>query len=171
MHETLNLAGLHKLPLLFICENNLYSSHLHLHDRRVADNLYRAGEFHSVPGVCVDGNDVAAVYDAAWNAVDRARAGEGPTLIECRTFRWRGHVGASTDIDVGVRRKDELGEWLDREIPLLAWKPISNACRSLALPGRNRKRDSHRARSGAQSSSLPSGKRVLEHVWEIACVN
>ncbi len=112
VHESMNLAALYQLPLLLICENNLYASHLHWSERRVADNLDRAGEFHSVPGERVDGNDVEAVYEAARSAVERARRGLGPTLIECRTFRWRGHVGASFDLDVGVERRGELAEWL-----------------------------------------------------------
>ena len=62
VHETLNLAALYRLPLLFVCENNLYASHLHWTERRVADNLDQAGAFHSVPGLRVDGNDVEAVY-------------------------------------------------------------------------------------------------------------
>ncbi len=62
VHESMNLAALYRLPLVLICENNLYASHLHWSERRVADNLYRAGEFHSVPGERVDGNDVEAVY-------------------------------------------------------------------------------------------------------------
>jgi TPP-dependent pyruvate/acetoin dehydrogenase alpha subunit len=115
VHESMNLAALYRLPLVLICENNLYASHLHWSERRVADNLDRAGEFHSVPGERVDGNDVAAVHAAAGSAVERARRGDGPTLIECRTFRWRGHVGASFDLDVGVERRGELAEWLDRD--------------------------------------------------------
>ena len=115
VHESMNLAGLYRLPLLLICENNLYASHLHWSERRVADNLFRAGEFHSVPGERVDGNDVIAVHASAQAAVERARSGEGPTLIECRTFRWRGHVGASFDLDVGVERRGELAEWLPRD--------------------------------------------------------
>ncbi|MEO8097077.1 MAG: thiamine pyrophosphate-dependent dehydrogenase E1 component subunit alpha [Acidobacteriota bacterium] len=115
VHETLNLAALYRLPLVFVCENNLYSSHLHWEERRIADNLDQAGTFHSVPGVRVDGNDVESVYSAARFAVGRARSGLGPTLLECRTFRWRGHVGASTDIDVGVHRRGELTEWLERD--------------------------------------------------------
>jgi acetoin:2,6-dichlorophenolindophenol oxidoreductase subunit alpha len=115
VHESMNLAALYRLPLVFICENNMYASHLHWSERRVADNSYRAGEFHSVPGERVDGNDVEAVYQAARAAVDRARRREGPTLIECRTFRWRGHVGASFDLDVGVERRGELAEWLPRD--------------------------------------------------------
>ena len=115
VHEAMNLAALYRLPLVLICENNLYASHLHWSERRVADNLFRAGEFHSIPGERVDGNDVEAVYRAARAAVERARRGEGPTLIECRTFRWRGHVGASFDLDVGVERRGELAEWLPRD--------------------------------------------------------
>jgi len=115
VHESMNLAALYRLPLLLICENNLYASHLHWSERRVADNLFRAGEFHSVPGERVDGNDVLAVHAAAQTAVERTRSGEGPTLIECRTFRWRGHVGASFDLDVGVERRGELAEWLPRD--------------------------------------------------------
>ena len=115
VHESMNLAALYRLPLVLICENNFYASHLHWSERRVADNLHRAGEFHSVPGERVDGNDVLAVYAAARTAVERARSGEGPSLIECRTFRWRGHVGASFDLDVGVERCGELAEWLSRD--------------------------------------------------------
>ena len=115
VHETLNLAALYQLPMLFVCENNLYASHLHWSERRRADNLHTAGEFHSVPGERVDGNDVEQVYQAARAAIVRARRGKGPSLIECRTFRWRGHVGASTDSDVGVNRGGELREWLKRD--------------------------------------------------------
>lgn len=115
VHESMNLAALYRLPVVFVCENNLYSSHMHWSERRVADNLDRAGEFHSVPGQRVDGNDVVAVYHASQAAVDRARAGGGPSFLECRTFRWRGHVGASHDTDVGVERRGELEEWRKRD--------------------------------------------------------
>ena len=115
VHETLNLAALYRLPMVFVCENNLYASHLHWSERRLKDNLDQAGAFHSVPGTRVDGNDVEGVYDAARLAVMRARTGAGPSFLECRTFRWRGHVGASSDEDVGVRRGGELAEWLLRD--------------------------------------------------------
>lgn len=110
-HESLNLAGVYKLPVIFVCENNFYASHLGLLERRVSDNIVRSGEAHGIAAEAVDGNDVGAVRDAALRAVERARRGDGPTLIEARTFRWRGHVGASFDMDVGVRRKDELDAW------------------------------------------------------------
>jgi len=115
VHETLNLAALYRLPMVFVCENNLYASHLHWSERRLKDNFDQAGAFHSIPGTRVDGNDVEGVYDAARLAVMRARTGAGPSLLECRTFRWRGHVGASSDEDVGVRRAGELADWLTRD--------------------------------------------------------
>lgn len=163
VHETLNLAGLYKLPLLFICENNLYSSHLHLEERRVADNLYRAGEFHSVPGERVDGNDVAAVYDAAQRAVERARAGHGPTFLECRTFRWRGHVGASTDIDVGVRRRGELSEWIARDPIAHAERQLSHL--DLAPYAAAIEQEIRTSVQDARDAPLPAPSRVLEHTF------
>lgn len=114
-HETLNIAALYRLPLLFVCENNFYSSHMQLLERRVCDNIDSAGQFHGMASARVDGNDILAVWDAATLAVDRARNGMGPTLIECRTFRWRGHVGPAWDMDVGIKRKDDLKQWMERD--------------------------------------------------------
>jgi pyruvate dehydrogenase E1 component alpha subunit len=115
VHEAMNLAALYRLPVLFLCENNLYSSHMHWSERRVSDNLEQAGEFHSIPSAGIDGNDVEAVFRAASAAVERARAGGGPSFLLCRTFRWRGHVGSSSDIDVGVKRRGELEAWLAKD--------------------------------------------------------
>jgi TPP-dependent pyruvate/acetoin dehydrogenase alpha subunit len=115
VHESMNLAAVYRLPVIFVCENNLYSSHMHWSERRVSDNLHRAGEFHSIPGRRVDGNDAVVVYEAVSGAVDRARSGGGPSFFECRTFRWRGHVGPSYDLDVGVKRRPELAEWIEKD--------------------------------------------------------
>jgi acetoin:2,6-dichlorophenolindophenol oxidoreductase subunit alpha len=171
VHESMNLAALYRLPLVLICENNLYASHLHWTERRVADNLYRAGEFHSIPGERVDGNDVEAVEEAARGAVERARRGQGPTLIECRTFRWRGHVGASFDLDVGVERRGELSEWLPRD-PLrrLAERLIERGVTDLAW--REQVIDSriNSEVKAARSAARPDASRVNEYVWqESAC--
>jgi pyruvate dehydrogenase E1 component alpha subunit len=114
-YESLNLAGLYRLPVILVCENNFYSSHMHLLQHRAQDNLHQLGEVHGIPGMRLDGNDVIAVYLAALEAVTRARRGNGATLLECRTYRWRGHVGPAWDLDVGVKRKDELKEWLPRD--------------------------------------------------------
>jgi len=114
-HESLNLAAVYHLPVVFVCENNLYSSHMHISERRAEDNIYKSGEAHGIPAASLDGNDVVAVYQAAVRAVDRARKGAGPTLLECRTYRWRGHVGPAMDMDVGVKRGDELKDWLPKD--------------------------------------------------------
>jgi len=111
-HESLNFAALFRLPVIFVCENNFYASHLQLFERRVADNILATADVAGAAGTRLDGNDVETVYAAAVEAVERARRGAGPTLLECRTYRWRGHVGPSWDMDVGVKRKDELKEWL-----------------------------------------------------------
>jgi pyruvate dehydrogenase E1 component alpha subunit len=66
-------------------------------------------------GETVDGKDVEAVYRAAQTMIERARSGQGPSFLECRTYRWRGHVGPSWDMDVGVKRRDELKEWLEKD--------------------------------------------------------
>ena len=114
-HESLNLAAIRRLPVVFICENNLYSSHLGLFERRVVDDISEFGRAHGIPSSQIDGNDVAVVMNTAAEAVSRARTGGGPTLLECRTFRWRGHVGPAWDEDVGVKRSDELKEWLNKD--------------------------------------------------------
>ncbi|MBV9183431.1 MAG: thiamine pyrophosphate-dependent dehydrogenase E1 component subunit alpha [Acidobacteria bacterium] len=168
VHESLNLAALFRLPIVFICENNFLATHMHLSERRVHDNLYQAGEFHGVPGIREDGNDVLAVYEAATQAIERARNGNGPTFIEFRTYRWRGHVGKSFDLDVGLNRKDDLEEWMAKdplkrtrlqllesgtpEVVLLA---IEKAAREEAAE----------AVCFARTSRMPDPQRVIQHVF------
>ena len=120
-HESLNFASLKKLPVIFVCENNFYAVHSHLSARQASDNIYKRAEAHNMPGVRVDGNDVIAVFDATQEAIKRTRAGEGPTLIECRTYRWLEHVGPYFDYDLGYRSKEELDEWIER-CPLKTYK-------------------------------------------------
>lgn len=112
-HEALNFAALKKLPVIFVCENNFYSSHLPLHERRPGDMLNRLAEPYGITSIRVDGNDVTAVYQAGEEAVRRARSGDGPTFLECRTYRWRGHVGPKWDLDKGgIREEGELQAWI-----------------------------------------------------------
>ncbi len=113
-HESLNFASLRKLPIVFICENNLFSTHLPLFLRQPADNIYERAQTHMMPGLQVDGNNVLEVFRASREAIENARNGKGPTLIECRTFRWRAHVGPWWDLDVGFRTKEEVEKWIKR---------------------------------------------------------
>lgn len=115
VHETLNLASVFKLPLLFVCENNLFSSHLHISLRQPRDAIARFADAHAVSYEIVDGNDVVAASRAAGRLVEQARKGEGPGFLETVTYRWRGHVGPREDVDVGVNRSGDLPLWKRRD--------------------------------------------------------
>jgi TPP-dependent pyruvate/acetoin dehydrogenase alpha subunit len=116
VHESMNLASSMKLPVLFVVENNLFSSHLDIHLRQPGNRVARFAEAHAIAAEVVDGNDVLAVADAADRLVSRARRGEGPGFIEAVTYRWLGHVGADANIDVGVRRSlHEVALWKKRD--------------------------------------------------------
>ncbi len=110
-YESLNFAALRKLPVIFVCENNLYSTHMPLSACLADTDIARKAGMFGMPGVRVDGNDVAAVFAAARDLVENARRGRGPALIEALTYRWRGHVGPSEDIDKGLRSLEELNGW------------------------------------------------------------
>jgi len=112
--ESLNFAALRRLPVVFICENNLYATHSHISARQAKDNIFRRGEIFGITGYRTDGNDVLQVYRACRQAVERARRGGGPTLIECRTYRWLEHVGPCDDCDLGYRTREELERWKRR---------------------------------------------------------
>ena len=111
-HEGLNLAAVQDAPAVFVCENNLYAASTHVaHTTRIADIAERAAAY-GMPGVVVDGMDVEAVYRAAASAVARARRGDGPTLIEAKTYRFRGHSRGDPG---GYRGKDEHAAWTARD--------------------------------------------------------
>jgi pyruvate dehydrogenase E1 component alpha subunit len=111
-HEAMNLATCWKLPVVFVNENNLYGiSSCTLNSMCVADIADRASAY-DMPGVVVDGNDVIAVYEAALEGINRARKGEGPCLIECKTYRHRGHFEGDP---CAYRNEDELNEWKGKD--------------------------------------------------------
>jgi pyruvate dehydrogenase E1 component alpha subunit len=120
-HESLNFASLKKLPVVFVCENNLYATSSHLSARQPHPDIYRKAEGHDIPGRSVDGNDVIAVYAEAKTAIELARSGMGPTLLECKTYRWKGHVGPECDYEKGCRPKEDLFEWMEK-CPLKSFK-------------------------------------------------
>ena len=96
-HESLNLAAVWKLPVIFVCQNNLYSEHTTFEKATAAKQIADRAVAYDMPGVRVDGNDPVAMYREAKVAIERARAGEGPTLIEAMTFRFHGHVFGDAD--------------------------------------------------------------------------
>jgi len=105
-HEALNMAALWKLPVLFVCQNNGYGEHTRNDLATAAAKISDRAFGYQMPGVTVDGNDPLAVYEAAKTAVERARAGAGPTLIEARTFRFFGHVFGDADAYMGKGEKE-----------------------------------------------------------------
>jgi len=113
-HESLNFASLKKLPIVFVCENNLYATHSHVNARQPPVEIYRRASSYAMPGVCVDGNNVIKVYQTAKTAIEQARNGGGPTLIECKTYRWMGHVTPSFDVHFGYRTQEELDYWMKK---------------------------------------------------------
>ncbi|UCD87639.1 MAG: thiamine pyrophosphate-dependent dehydrogenase E1 component subunit alpha [Desulfobacterales bacterium] len=113
-HESLNFAALKDLPAVFVCENNFYATHSHQSKRQPHDHIYKLAKHYLMPGFRVDGNDVLRVFGVAREAVNRARRGDGPTLMECRTYRWKGHVGPECDIKLGYRMQKELNSWMKR---------------------------------------------------------
>ncbi len=114
-HESMNLAAVMKAPVLFVCENNFFSSHLHINLRQPDSSVCRYAEAHRVGWARADGNDLGAVRAVTKEAVEAIRAGEGPRFLELVTYRWRGHVGHREDEDVGVKRKDDLAAWKLRD--------------------------------------------------------
>jgi len=114
-HESLNLASLHKLPVIFVCENNLFGiSTGQVKHQPITDIAIRATSY-DMPGVVADGNDVINVYEETFKAVRRARAGEGPTLLECKTYRWRGHHEGDPNQGGRYRTKEEIEEWKKKD--------------------------------------------------------
>jgi TPP-dependent pyruvate/acetoin dehydrogenase alpha subunit len=111
-HEALNFAGVQKLPVVFICENNLWAESVPASMQAAISDFSERARAYGIPGVTIDGNDVLETYRTAREAVDRARRGEGPTFIEAKTYRWYGH----SEIDpADYRTPEELAAWKARD--------------------------------------------------------
>jgi pyruvate dehydrogenase E1 component alpha subunit len=119
-HESLNIAGAFNLPVVYVCENNLYAVGTRQSEVRKIEDIADRAASYGMPGVVVDGNDVIAVYETTKVAVQRARDGEGPTLIECKTYRWRTHFEGEPDT---YRPPEEVAAWLKRE-PIAPYRQL-----------------------------------------------
>ncbi len=119
-HEAVNLAAVWKLPVVFICENNLYGVSTHITDVTLNEHISERAAAYGLPGVTVDGNDVLAVHDAALKAVENTRKGGGPTLVECVTYRRGGH---KRDDPATYRPQEEVKAWLAAD-PIDLFKPL-----------------------------------------------
>ena len=111
-HEALNMASIWKLPVIFVCENNKYGMSMDIALAMAVSHVADRASAYAMPGVSVDGNDLAAVAAAAAAAIERARTGNGPSLLECKTYRWRGHSKSDRNL---YRTKDEIEAWRKRD--------------------------------------------------------
>ena len=114
VHEAANMAALYKLPVIFVCENNGYGEYTPQRNHQAIVDVADRAAGYGMPGVVVDGMDAIAVYEAAGQAIARARAGEGPTLLECKTYRFYDHVGVR-GMGMTYRTDEELEQWMQRD--------------------------------------------------------
>ena len=116
VHECFNLAKILKLPILFVIENNLFASHMHISNRQPNEFTSRFAEANHIPHKVLDGNNVIDVNENSKKVIDKIRDGNGPAILELITFRWYGHVDWREDIDVGVKRsKKDIQNWKKRD--------------------------------------------------------
>lgn len=113
-YESLNFSSLHHLPIIFVCENNLYSTHMPIARCLANTKIYELARVFNIASIRIDGNNVREVYNATRKGIEQIRKGKGPVFIECMTYRWLGHVGFEDDIDQGLRSRDELDAWMSR---------------------------------------------------------
>jgi TPP-dependent pyruvate/acetoin dehydrogenase alpha subunit len=114
-HETLNLATSMQLPILFVCENNLMSSHLHVSQRQTQSDMSRFAAAHGMENLRIDGNDIDDVSKKTKGIISKIRENHEPFFIEAMTYRLYGHVGYEIDEEVGLNRKSDLAKWIDKD--------------------------------------------------------
>lgn len=111
-HEAMNLASIWKLPIVFVCENNYYGISMSQARHQLVKDIADRAASYGIPGIAVDGNDVLAVYEAAAEAIERARKGLGPTLVECKTYRQRGHFEGDPAL---YKPEEEQKMWMEKD--------------------------------------------------------
>jgi len=168
-HEGLNFASLHKLPIVFVCENNLYGiSVFQARHTGVKDIAERAAAY-AMPAAVVDGMDVLAVHEAVGEAVKHARDGKGPTLLECKTYRFRGHHEGDPNLGTRYRTKEEMAQWRARcPIKLFETRILKQRLVSQKEIARLRE-DVHKrieeAHVYADKSAFPAEEEALEDLF------
>ena len=165
-HEGVNMAAIWDLPVIFVCENNLYAESTPFHSVVRIPDLSARAQAYGIPGILVDGNDLLAVLEASEAAVDRARAGQGPSLIEARTYRWYGHFTGDPAV---YRTEQELEEWkakdpLPRVAQWLTAQGVLTEESDAALIERVRHEMDEAAEIG-ESAALPDVESALQHIY------
>ncbi len=162
--ESLNFAALHKLPILFVCENNGYAIHEPIEKRWAVRDLIAKVAAFGLPASRIDGSDVVAIRAAAASAVAPMRRGaHGPSFMECTTYRWREHVGPNADFDAGYRSRAELEPWAAADAVTRVGAMIGAAARQTIESEVDRQvRD---AVAFAEQSSMPASIELKTHVF------
>ncbi|MEW1807747.1 thiamine pyrophosphate-dependent dehydrogenase E1 component subunit alpha [Pseudarthrobacter sp. NPDC080039] len=165
-HEGVILAAMWDLPVIFICENNKYGMSMNSEEAFRLEQLSDRAKGYGIPGYTVDGNDVQAVFEVVNEAVKRARAGNGPTFIEAKTYRWKGHSKSDKNL---YRTREEIAEWRERD-PILAFEQQALAAGSLTTQDieqvRNEARDELRdAVQKANAAPDASADELLSAVY------
>jgi len=165
-HEALNFAGVHKLPIIYVNQNNLWAESVPLRLQTALTNLSDRAKAYGFPGYSLDGNDILGVYEAAQTAIARARAGDGPTFLECKTYRWYGH----SEIDPAkYRSKEEVEAWKKRD-PLamfekhLMEKKLLTEVKKKEIADETT-REINEAVEFAEQSPYPEASELAEHIW------
>src|SRR5829696_10584828 len=166
-HEGLNFAGIHKLPVVFVCENNYYAISVGQPLQMAIDNVADRAAGYGFPGVVVDGNDVLAVYQTVKQAADRARRGDGPTLVEAKVYRFHPHT--SDDDDRVYRSPDEVKAWRGHDPVAL----FAGRCREIGALSEQElnqlnaeiRAEVNAATDAAEASPLPDPETFDNHVY------
>jgi len=166
-HEGINMAAILKLPVIFVCENNLYQISLSYSKQQRIKSVAERAKAYGIPGASVDGQDVLAVYEVAKEAVERARRGEGPSLIEARTYRFRGHFEGDPQV---YRTKEEIQWWKENKDPIKLFEKVlleKNILTEKEVSSilEKAKNEVEAAVKFAEEGKLPDKKSLLEDVF------
>ena len=169
-HESLNFAKLKNLPVLFVCENNLYSVYTHLHLRQPKSRpILNLAQAHGLDSYIVDGNNVAEVYETAQKTIEKIKQGNGPALIEAPTYRWREHCGPNYDNHIGYRTEEEFLAWKEKDPLKLAKETLLQENSIFAFIIQNIeskiKAEIEKAVEFAKSSNFPTKEQLSKNVY------
>jgi len=173
LFESMNFAALKKLPLIFVCENNLYSTHMPIDAIRPNRDIFKIGQPFGIKSFRSDGNDVLAVYETAKKAVNYCRAGKGPVFIELLTYRFRGHVGPDDNIQgahTDIRPAREVERWRMKD-PIVLFERFLLRRKVLSkdridIINRNAKNEVQRAHARAKRTAHPAKDTLTKYVFK-----
>jgi len=170
LYESVNFAILKQLPVIFIYENNQFSVCSRVSARQPGEVIFHATPPEQMYTRMVDGNSILDVYEAAKTAVDRARSGQGPSFIECKTYRVRGHAGSGSDVSLGYRTAEEIAEW-EAKCPIATFRNRLVAERIVGEEELGRMEEAIETEIGAafkfaQSSPLPRAEDLALYVFK-----